>query len=246
MTSDAGQPAATGASQPSEPAPSTDRQLHPIRLALGLAVLAGERINRGAVPSPGLALGVGVLKQASDEAQALAQRVLRPATRAVSRAIDQAPRPAPGSAVATQARQLLARVAAETKRRGDATIAAGRSDASAFIRSNIADSISWAQNQAIPQLIDGLVPHLERVMPRLIEGVLPEIRNRVLPAVVEDLTDNPHVRHLVLEEGKQAANRATSYLREATADADDRVENAVRHLGRRQSAGAAMGPRPGA
>jgi hypothetical protein len=126
---------------------------------------------------------------------------------------------------------MLRRVAGEARKRGETAVAAGRADASAFLQANVADGIAWAQARAVPQIVDGLVPHLvDKVVPRLIDGAMPEIRSRVLPIVIEDLTKDPRVRDLVVEQGRGVVGEAAQQLRTTTATADDRVESAFRRL----------------
>jgi hypothetical protein len=89
----------------------------------------------------------------------------------------------------------------------------------------------WAQAQAVPRIVDGLVPHLiDDVVPKIIDGVLPEIRARVLPVVIEDLATEPRLRELILEQSRTAVGEATEQLRASTASADDRVESAFRRF----------------
>ncbi len=93
------------------------------------------------------------------------------------------------------------------------------------------DSIAWAQNTGVPQMLDGLLPHLiDEVMPRLIDGALPDIRTRVLPIVIEDLTKDPRVRDLMVEQGRGVVGEAAQQLRATAASADDRVESVFRRL----------------
>ena len=68
---------------------------------------------------------------------------------------------------------------------------------------------------------------------------MPEIRASVLPAVVDDLTNDPKVRELVTEQSRGAIEDAAHSVRTATAHADDRVENAFRRL-----VGGTGGPKP--
>ncbi len=83
-------------------------------------------------------------------------------------------------------------MAADARMRGQITVAAGRADARAFVQSTVDDGIGWAQAEAVPRIVDGLVPQLvDEVVPRIIEGAMPEIRARVLPVVIEDLTNDP-------------------------------------------------------
>jgi hypothetical protein len=80
-----------------------------------------------------------------------------------------------------------------------------------------------------PRVIDGLLPHLEStVMPQLVEAAIPLVRERVIPVVIEDLTDSPLVKELVLEQSRGVASHTADQLRDATAKADDRVEDMVR------------------
>jgi len=122
----------------------------------------------------------------------------------------------------------------EARIRGEATVTAGRADASAFLRTSISDGMQWAQTQGVPQFVDGLVPHLvDEVVPRLIDGVMPEIRTRVLPVVIEDLAKDQRLRNLVREQGKGVAEETTQHLRATSATADDRVESAFRRMARK-------------
>src|SRR4029077_1059221 len=106
------------------------------------------------------------------------------------------------------------------------------------VQATVNDAIAWAQAQAIPQIVDGLVPHLvDSVVPRIIDGALPEIRAQVLPVVIEDLTTDPRVRELALEQGKGVVGEAADHLRSTTANADDRVESGFRRLVRGGSNG---------
>jgi hypothetical protein len=123
---------------------------------------------------------------------------------------------------------------AEARDRGAAAVAESRADATAFVQTTVNDAIAWAQAQAIPQIVDGLVPHMvDSVVPRIIDGAMPEIRSRVLPVVIEDLTTDPRVRDLAVEQGRGAVGEAAEHLRNTTASADDRVESAFQRLVRR-------------
>ena len=120
---------------------------------------------------------------------------------------------------------------ADARMRGQITVAAGRADARTFVQSTVDDGIGWAQADAVPRIVDGLVPQLvDEVVPRIIEGVMPEIRARVLPVVIEDLTNEPKLRELILEQSRSVIGDAADQLRTSTASADDRVESAFRRL----------------
>jgi hypothetical protein len=217
---------------------SSDGGSRVVRLALGMAVMAAEKLGAGA-PSERFLTGVGLLQQTALEAQQLTRQLTRRtagrAGRLASRTADWASRHVPGAEIPRQSmirsQQRFGRGLTEARRRGEATVTAGRADASAFLRTSISDSMRWAQNQAVPQFVDGLMPHLvDDVVPRLIDGVMPEIRSKVLPMVIEDLANDPHLRSVVREQSKGAAEEATQHLRTTSATADDRIEAAYRRL----------------
>jgi hypothetical protein len=132
-----------------------------------------------------------------------------------------------------RSRRLLKRVFTDANKRGQASVAAGRAEASAFVQASVADGIAWAQAQAVPHIVDGMLPYfVASVVPRLIEGVMPEIRTRVLPAVIDDLTHDSRLREFMLEQSKGAVGDARQHLRATTTNADDRVEKAFRRLWR--------------
>lgn len=186
----------------------------PIRLALGSAVLVAEQIRRSPAPT-GTMIGVGLVTQATARARTVARRALAIPTRIASRSVGDRPR------------QWLVRVTTQARQQGEATLAAARADTTAFAR----QSLQWLETRAIPQFVDGLLPHLiDQVVPRLIEGTLPEIRDRVLPALINDLATDEQIRELVLHGGERAVSGAAQHLRTATAGADDRVESAVRQF----------------
>ena len=206
---------------------------HPARLALGVVLLAADRV-RVRAPSDSFVVGVGLAQQTVDEMRHLARRALRPPGTAASRAIDWASRRTgvrTNSGLLGRTRERVGRVVSEARNAGRATIAAGREDASAFVRSSVADGMAWAESQAVPRIVDSLVPHLvESVVPRLINGVMPEIRASVLPAVLDDLTKDPRVRELVTEQSRDVIGEAAQAVRSASATADSRVEMAFQRL----------------
>ncbi|GEM_PF-3453199 len=225
-----------------------DPSAHPIRLALGIAVLAAERLRPGAPSTEAFMTGVGLLQQTATEARGLARRVIGPPARIAFRTVgwtSSSPSPDGPDRPISRSRERLDRLVAAATKRGEATVAAGRADAAAFLQASVSDGIAWAQAQAVPQIVDGMVPHLvEDVVPRLIDGVMPEIRARVLPAVIDDLTHDPRLRELLLEQGRGAVGEATQRLRATTATADDRVESAFRGKGRSASTTVRPGSEP--
>ncbi len=203
-----------------------------------MAMLAAERLRPGA-PRPHrnemLVLGVGIAHQTATEVHGLAQRVMGPPSRLAARTLDWAARQSAGEPVTggllARSRARLSRLVLDARTAGEATLSAGRAEADALVRTGVADGIAWAQAQAVPQIVDGMVPHLvDTVMPQLIEGALPEIRARVLPVVIDDLTNDPRLRELVMEQSRGVVGEAAHQVRSATANADDRVETAFRRL----------------
>jgi hypothetical protein len=215
-----------------EPEVSKPRS-HPARLALGVVLLAADRV-RVSAPSETFEVGVGLAQQTVDEMRGLARRAFGPPTRAASRTLDWASKQ---TGVATnrglfgRTRAVVGQMMLEARNAGRATIAAGREDAATFVRNSVADGMTWAETQAVPRIVDSLVPHLvDSVVPRLIDGVMPEIRSKVLPAVVDDLADDPKIRELVMEQSRGVIDDAAKSVRSATASADNRVEAAFRRL----------------
>jgi hypothetical protein len=231
------------------PAVPVDETPRPVRLALGLAILAAERIRstgrpakpeerpRNAGPAAAFETGVGLLQQAAAEAREVARRAMDRPARLASRTATWTAR-LPGANVPRRSldrsRERFDRMVAEARDRGAAAVAGSRADATAFVQATVNDAIAWAQAQAIPQIVDGLVPHLvDSVVPRIIDGAMPEIRSRVLPVVIDDLTTDPRVRELAVEQGRGVVGEAAEHLRSTSADADDRLESAFRRLIRR-------------
>lgn len=204
------------------------------RTVLGLAVLATERFRARPATGPFLT-GVGLLQLGAAEAGEMVKRAMGPSRRVVARGAELAAR-LPGATASrrslTRSRERLGRVLQDARRRGEVTVAAGRAEASALVRSTMAEGLAWAQEQAVPELVDGLVPHLvddvmPRVMPRLIDGALPEIRSRVVPAVVDELIRTGEVQEAVRHHARGVVDETIAHLRRG---ADDHIESAFRRL----------------
>src|SRR5262245_61448222 len=179
---------------------ATNGGRHPTRVVLGLAVLAAERLRGAGPPSEPFLTGVGLLQQTAAEARVIARRAFLPPAKFALRAATWAAglRGPEIDAPASRVNQVML----DARKRGADTIAAGRAEASALVQATVSDGLAWAEAQAVPQIVDDLVPHLvDEVVPRLIDGVMPEVRARVLPIIIEDLTHDPEVRDLVLEQG---------------------------------------------
>jgi hypothetical protein len=213
---------------------------------LGLTVLAAERL--GSPTNDSFALGVGIAQQTASGLRDLAGRFAGRPARAAYRTLDWATKRTSLRANAgplARRREEVRRLVQLARERGQATVEAGRAEASTFLQANVTDGMAWAEDQAVPQMVDGLVPHLvesvvpqivdgivphlvETVVPQVIDGVMPEIRARVLPVIIDDLTNDPRLRELVLEQSRGVVGEAAQQLRSATATADDRVEQAFR------------------
>jgi hypothetical protein len=105
------------------------------------------------------------------------------------------------------------------------------------LRVNLDDGLMLARTDLAPELIDGLVPYLNaRVVPQVIGGAVPQIRTEVLPVVIADLTKDPQVRDLILDQSRGLLDDAATDVRSSVANADDRVEAAAWRLFRRRQA----------
>jgi hypothetical protein len=128
-------------------------------------------------------------------------------------------------------REQVAAASLRATARGRASVAAGRADAVVFVQRAVDDGLRWAEARAVPRMDGALEPHLvAEVVPKLIDRALPQVRDRVLPIVIEDLTTDEAVRDLVVEQGRGVLGETAEQLRSSTAEADDRVESAIRRL----------------
>jgi hypothetical protein len=210
-----------------------DKVFHPARLALGVALLAADRMRAG-TPGDAFFVGVGLVQQTVAEVRELARRALRPPSWAASRTASWASKRigvSPKVGLFARSRERFSDLVLDARATGRATVAAGREDADTFVRVNVAEGMAWAGNRALPRIVDSLVPHLVKsVVPRLIEGAMPEIRARVMPAVVDDLTNDPKVRDLVTEQSRAAVEDAVKHVHTDVAQADNKVMKALRRL----------------
>jgi len=206
----------------------------PARLAVGLASLAAERVREGAGTSEPLVVTVGLLGRTADQSVAFARRVGSPPIRVARRGAGWAAR-LPGvkrlSRPVARAREGVARVATDARARGQTTVAAGRDEAIIFLQTTVDDGLAWAQANAVPRVVDGMMPYLvDKVIPKIIDGALPEIRTRVLPVMIEDLASEPRVRELMMQQSRTVIGDAADELRSSSAAADDRLESAFRRM----------------
>jgi hypothetical protein len=198
-----------------------------------MALLAADRMRAG-TPSDTFLVGVGLAQQTVAEVQGLARRALGPPRWAASRTVNWASKHvsvSPEVGLFARSRERFSDLMLVAWATGRATVAAGRADADAFVRISVAEGTAWAGTQALPRIVDSLVPHLVKsVVPRLIEGALPEIRARVMPAVVDDLTNDPKVRDLVTDQSRAAVEDAVKHVHADVAQADSKVVKALRRL----------------
>jgi polyhydroxyalkanoate synthesis regulator phasin len=215
-----------GAAEPAvseEPAEAVGMR-NPARVALGMAVLAAERL--GAKNSDVFVVGVGLADKAAHELKALAGLVAGPPQRFVRRTGQRGR--------LRQVRERVDRVVDDARKRGRATVERGRADADAVVKNGVSGGRQWAEQRAVPPLLDGLAPHLaDRIVPRIVDGVLPrlvpELRASTLSVLVRDLASDPRLRSLV-DTGRDVVSDAAQQLRSATGTADDRIEAAFRRI----------------
>jgi hypothetical protein len=186
------------------------------KLMLGAATLAGERTHLlSDRQTPALALVVGLVSEGRDAAARAAERVVDGARQAM-----------PGE----RFRQLID----GASERGKNALATSREQAAQWLASAADSPIRWAEQSLIPRVVDDMRPYVANTLaPQVIDDVMPQIRTTVVPAIIEDLAANPKVRAMVTEQSHGAVAAATGDLREAAADADDRVETAFRNAFRR-------------
>jgi hypothetical protein len=221
------------------------RKSRPANLALGVVVLAAERLPAGAPTDRALAVGIGLLQQTVTEARLAAERVTRPPARLASRGarwLSGAPDSAAHGGPLARSRDRMEQIAANARQRGAATMDTARADAVMSLRTGVDNGIAWTVAHVFPKIVDDMMPQVvDHVMPQIIEGAMPQIRTRVLPVVIDDLSHDPRVRDLMVEQGRGAAGEAAQQVRATTASADDRVEAAYRRMRRGPSQAAEPG-----
>lgn len=183
-----------------------------------------------AMANQALAVGVGLAQQSAAELLGLARRVIGPSTAAASRTADQASHTVERAARRSgllansgplrRSRDRLGRLMDNARERGQATVAAGRAEAAAFIRSGVNDGIAWVRAEAVPPIVDGLMPHVvDTVVPRVLEGAMPQIRSELVSAIISELAQDPQLRDLAGEQGRQVGGNDTLGGREPSSDA---------------------------
>lgn len=208
--------------------------------------LAGRAIKRMRAPSPDTRLlsRAGMLPRSAVATRELAERLVVPPTRLAAKALSWAGRQTMGSDAARRTREILESIAMrraresrehmermvqDARKRGEASMAEGRSQAVTLARSTFSHGLSWVQAKAVPPLVDALVPKLiDRLVPKLIDDALAEIRTRLVPAVIDELTKGAELPKIVREHEREAWDGAEPQPVAPAADAAQRVAPAVR------------------
>jgi hypothetical protein len=212
------------------------------RLALGVTVLAGERLKLFDKPVPeSLAVIIGVAERGGDTARRALRRAedtakkaqgnLKKAQDNLRKARDTAMKAGDTAKKVTPQPKRIQKFLDEARIRGTKTIRVGRLEAKGFFVRTMDDSIKWAERTIIPRVVDDMTPHIvNHVVPKIIDGVMPQIRSRVVPAIIEDLSTDERIRNLIAEQSHGIITEATEELRENSARADDRLEDSFRKL----------------
>jgi hypothetical protein len=190
-------------------APPTPERASAGSVLIGVVALAGERMHIiGDRQAPTAALVVGLM---SDGRDAFAQRVTGWA------------RGARDAVPVEKVRGALD----HAKSRGRVTLDSSKADASRWLHSTSQAPMKWAEDTAIPKVMDDMTPYMtEQFMPKIIDAMMPHIREQVVPAIIDDLTTDPRIRTLIAEQSAGVVSAAAGELRQVTSSADDKVENA--------------------
>lgn len=93
-------------------------------------------------------------------------------------------------------------------------------------------AISMVRSRRAAQV--GLTSMVDSSLAWMIDRVMPLVKEKIIPAVAEDMADDPKVREAVTtlfrEQGQGMITDATLELRENSAAADDRVESAFQRM----------------
>jgi hypothetical protein len=148
-----------------------------VRLALGLATMAAQRLRGGVPVGDGFVTGIGgTLKGAA----------LLPLAGLPIRA-------------AAGSRRRITAAVTSARARGHQTLEAGRADAEHLLTRGAERTLHWAREHALPPLVDQLAPQLaEQVAPRLAAG-------STTPADARDLPYTAELSDLSIEEHAAAA-----------------------------------------
>lgn len=192
---------------------------YPAKVAVGMWTLASRQVGR---TGDSLALPLGLAAMAAQRAREAATAV-QPRVAAAGRRVERMPLLGKR---ARRGREALAGLLASARARGRSMLAEDGAVAQRFVRTSVDDAVGWARANVVPDV----VADVTAMLPAIIDRALPEIRARVLPVLIDDLTTDPRIRQLIAEQGRGALGEAHEHLHTTTAYADDQVESAVRRL----------------
>lgn len=168
----------------------------PARVALGLAALAAERVRANAAGGDVLATAVGLVEETGQAVRSAAGMVAAPPKRAAAIAVHRAAR-LPGASLvrrpALRAGDRVREGVAAARERGRHTMAVSRAEGATVVQSAIDDGLRW-------------------LVPRILDRSLPEVRTRLLPVVVEQLTTDARLREFLTEQTRVLLDSATDRL----------------------------------
>ncbi len=172
-------PPATAAPEPAAPeaaGPEAEpRGPSAVRLALGLATMAAQRLRGGVPAGDGFVTGVGLAQETALGLRELGRRVLGPASRVAAGTVKGAAMlPVAGMPVraALRVQDRLASAVSDARARGQETIEAGRADADRVLRDRLNRGMQWATDRAVIPIVDQLAPRMaEHIVPRILAEV---------------------------------------------------------------------------
>lgn len=206
-------------------------------IGLGLLALAWQKLAAG-WPDDRLNLAVGMIVVGGSRSREVAARVVGPPVRLTGWCAAQAGK-LPGANLVreplSRGRRQLNDALGRVRSRGALVVTTSRDQAQRYLQANLDTALAWVEADIAPKMIDGLVPYLQaKVLPPLIAGSVPQIRADVVPVIIGDLTVDPRVRDLIVDQSRGVLTGATQEVRTTTEIADDRLESAVQRIfGRR-------------
>lgn len=163
------QAAEPGAAEPGPRGPNA------VRLALGLATMAAQRLRGGVPAGDGFVTGVGLAQETALGLRELGRRVLGPASRVAAGTVKGAAMlPVAGMPVraALRVQGRLASAVSDARARGHETIEAGRADADRVLRERLNRGLQWATDRTVIPIVDQLAPRMaEHIVPRILAEI---------------------------------------------------------------------------
>lgn len=120
-------------------------------------------------------------------------------------------------------------------RRGDERIRSLANKSAERVNRAADGAAEWADREVVRRIARSMAPYLIfELVPEVIDGVMPKIREDVVPVVIADLAGDERVMAMVAQQSRGMLTWSVTEVRRASAEADDRVETALRKLlGRR-------------